>query len=307
MRILVYGTGAVGAFFGGLLARAALDVHFVARGAQLEAIRRTGIRIRSTTLGDLVIPIASASSSASDAGPVDLALVCVKTHQTGAILDDLAAAVHDGTTIVPLQNGVEGDATLAARFGAERVVAAVVYVGATLEEPGVVSHVAAGTIGVGAPPGVDARRLAAVRDVLARTGQPVHVSHDIERERWNKLLWNAAFNTVSALTGRDPATLLALPPTRALITAIMREAVAVGRAGGIDLRDADVDAHIAWTERAPGLRTSTMIDRQRGRTMETDALIGVVVRKGRAAGVPTPCSEVVYALLDTLNEVGSRK
>jgi 2-dehydropantoate 2-reductase len=301
MRILVYGAGGVGGFFGGLLARAGQDVHFVARGAQLEALRRSGLTIRSTTLGEIVVPRVSVSETAAAAGRADLVLVCVKTHQTAAIMNDLAAVVDDATTLVPLQNGVEGDAELAARFGAARVVPAVVYVGATAEEPGVISHVAAGKIGIGAAPGVDATRLPAVCEALAQTGLPIYVSADIQRERWHKLMWNAAFNTVSAVTQRGPADLLALPGTREVIVGIMREVLAVGRACGVDLGEQDIDEQIAWTERAPGLRTSTMVDRERGRTLESDALIGVIVRKGKAAGVPTVRSDVIYALLKAVD------
>jgi 2-dehydropantoate 2-reductase len=114
-------------------------------------------------------------------------------------------------------------------------------------------------------------------------------------------MWNASFNTVSAVTLRTPAELLALPETRALLTAIMSEVVAVAQAHGIGLQRADVDEHIAWTERASGIRTSTMVDRERGRTMEADALIGVIVRKGREAGVATPASETMYALMKVMN------
>ena len=103
--------------------------------------------------------------------------------------------------------------------------------------------------------------------------------------------------TVSAITLRDPVDLLARAETRALILGVMREVLDVGRAAGVDLRPADVDQQIAWTEKATGLRTSTAVDRERGRTMESDALIGVIVRKGAAHGVPTPRSETIYALL----------
>jgi 2-dehydropantoate 2-reductase len=114
------------------------------------------------------------------------------------------------------------------------------------------------------------------------------------------LMWNASFNTVSAVTLRTPAELLALPETRALLIAIMSEVVAVARAQGLDLRRSDVDEHIAWTERASGIRTSTMVDRERGRAMEADALIGVIVRKGREASVATPASETMYALMKSI-------
>ena len=134
------------------------------------------------------------------------------------------------------------------------------------------------------------------------TGQVVQISPDIQRERWRKLMWNASFNTVSAVTLRTPAELLALSETRALLIEIMSEVVAVARAQGIDLQRSDVDAHIAWTERASGIRTSTMVDRARGRTMEADALIGVIVRKGGDAGVPAPASGALYALMKAIDD-----
>lgn len=302
MRILVYGAGAVGGFFGGLLARAGEDVRFVARGAQLEALRSTGLVIESTLLGPISIPSVSAASSARESGVADLVLVCVKTHQLAAVLDDLSAAADDATVIVPLQNGVEADEQLGARFPRNAVLPAVVYVGATVETPGVVRHVAAGTIGIGANRPQDEAALLVIRDRLARTGQPVHVSRDIQRERWHKLMWNAAFNSVSAVTGREPAHLLSRPDTRELIRLIMEEVLAVGRARGVNLRPEDIDEHIAWTERATGLKTSTMVDRERGRTMESDGLLGVIVRKGRDAGIATPCSATVYALLRAIDE-----
>jgi len=301
MKILVYGAGAVGGFFGGLLAHAGADVRFVARGAQLEALRTSGLTIDSRLRGTITVPAVSASDSARSAGPMDLILVCVKTQQLPGIMDDLAWAISDHTVIVPLQNGVEADDHLATRFPQAMVLPAVVYVGATLEQPGVVSHVAAGTIGIGARRRSDMDVLPAIREALARSGQPVHVSDDIQRERWHKLMWNAAFNSVSAITERVPADLVARPDTRGLVLAIMNEVLDVGRAHDVDLRAEDIDKHIAWTESATGLRTSTMVDRERGRAMESDGLIGVIVRKGREVSVPTPCSAVVYALLNAID------
>ena len=300
MRIVVFGAGAVGTFFGALLVRAGQDVRFVARGAQLDALLTRGIRIESTLLGTIEIGPVPAAAQTSAFGPAGLVLVCVKAHQTAAIVDEVAALLGDGTIVLTLQNGVDSDEVLAARFGPERVWPGVVYVGATIDQPGVVSHVAAGTIALGARPAGMETRLSEIRDVLASSGQPVRVSDDIQRERWRKLIWNAGFNTVSAITGRTPRDLLASSESRQLLVSLMREVVAVARAQGIGLEDKDADDQIAWTERAPAIRTSMMVDRERGRQMETEALIGVVVRRGRAHGVPTPHSETMYALLKGL-------
>ena len=301
MRIVVHGAGAVGGFFGGLLARAGQDVHFVARGAQLEALRARGLTIESPLIGRVSLPPLRASAHAADAGNAGLVLVCVKAHQTPGIVEDLSAVVTDETVILTMQNGVESDEVLAARFGRGRVLPAVVYVGATLDAPGVISHVAAGRIIFGSRGDADPSRVAAVRETLASCGQPVRISEDIQLDRWTKLLWNASFNTVSAITQQPPAALLALPETRALLIALMEEVVAVAQAQGIKVRPEDAQAQIAWTEQASDIRTSTMVDRERGRAMETDALLGVVVRKGRERGVPTPASGVVYALLKSVD------
>jgi 2-dehydropantoate 2-reductase len=300
VRILVYGAGGVGAFFGALLARAGRDVHFVARGAHFEALRSRGLRITSDSIGEVDVPRVSVYPRAAGSGLADLVLVCVKTYQTESILDDLAAVVGDDTVVIPLQNGVEADEQLAARFGPSRVLPAAVYVGATLDEPGVVSHAGPARISIGPRPGFDERRLAAIRETLAADGYVVEASPDIQRERWRKLMWNASFNAESAVTLRTPAELLALPETRALIIQIMGEVVAVACAQGVDLQRSDVDEHIAWTERASGIRTSTMVDRERGRTMEADALIGVIVRRGGEAGVETPASAALHALMKAI-------
>ncbi|HEY6360720.1 MAG TPA: 2-dehydropantoate 2-reductase [Vicinamibacterales bacterium] len=302
MKIVVYGAGAVGTFFGGMLARYGQQVQFVARGANLDALRTRGILIDSTLMGQVRVPPVEAAETAAHLDRADLVLVCVKAHHTSAILDDLAEVVHDTGIIVPLQNGVESDEVLAARFGRGRVATAVVYIGATLEGPGVVRHVAPAAIILGARLGFDPTRLPPIRNVLASSGQSVTITHDILHERWYKLIWNAGFNTVSAVADRTPAEILALPELRELVVGIMREVIAVANAQGIMLREADIDEQIAWTNGAAAMQTSMMVDRQRGRSLETDALIGVVIRKGRELGVPTPLSGALHALLLAADE-----
>src|SRR4051812_45948568 len=175
MKIAVFGAGGAGALFGGLLGRGGADVHFIARGAQRDALRSHGILIRSLRFGDLRVHPVHAESNTALVGPCDLVLVCVKAHQTAQILDDLEALVTEQTALVTLQNGVESDEPLAVRFGAQRIVPGVVYVGATIEEPGVVSHVAAGTIAIGVRGGGAASRLPAVAAALQQSGQPVKI------------------------------------------------------------------------------------------------------------------------------------
>lgn len=300
MKVAVFGAGAVGSFYGGLLVRARRDVHFVARGAQLDALRTRGLHISSLALGEIDIPPVHAVGRAGEIGPVDLALVCVKAHQTAGVLDEVAALVGERTLVMALQNGLEPDELLAARFGAERLISAVVYVGATLEKPGFVRHVAAGTLVIGRRVPQNDQSLERVRDVLASTGLPVRVSADIERQRWHKLAWNASFNAISALTLRSSQDLLATPATRELLIAVMREVMAVANAQGVGLGEADIEQLVRATEQAAPIRTSMLVDRERGRPLEIDAIVGVVVRKGREAGVATPTTAVLHALLTAI-------
>lgn len=300
MKIAVFGAGGVGAFYGGLLARAGHDVRFVARGPQLESLRTRGLHISSLALGEIEVPPLPATDCPAEIGPTDLVLVAVKAYQTAGILDDLRPLVGERTSLVALQNGVEADEVLAARFGARRVVGAVVYVGATLEQPGLVRHAAAGTLVIGDRGAAGAERVEEVRAALASTGLPVRVTGDIDRQRWHKLAWNASFNAISALTLRSSQDLLATPASRELLIGVMREVVAVANARGVPLEEADVEQLVAVTEKAAPIRTSMLVDRERGRPLETEALVGVVVRSGRELGVETPKSAVLYALLTAI-------
>lgn len=301
MKIVVFGAGGVGAFYGGLLARAGQDVRVVARGAQLEALRTRGLHISSLALGEIDVAPLPATDRAAEIGPADLVLIAVKAHQTTGILDEIASLVAEHTLLVALQNGVESDELLAARFGSQRVIGAVVYVGATLEQPGLVRHVAAGTLVIGDRGGIGADRLERVRAALASTGLPVRITSDIDRQRWHKLAWNASFNAVSALTLRSSQELLATPATRDLLVGVMREVVAVANARGVALAEADIEQLMAATEKAAPIRTSMLVDRERGRPLETEAIVGVIVRRGREFGVPTPITSVLYALLTAIS------
>lgn len=304
MRIVVFGAGGVGAFYGGLLARAGQDVRFVARGGQLAALRASGLHISSLSLGEIDVPPLAATRRVADIDRADLVLIAVKAHQTAGILDDLDALVGDNTLLMALQNGIESDEVLAARFGADRVISAVVYVSATLERPGFVRHVAAGTLVIGCRGATPIERVERVRDALASTGLPVRITPGIERQRWHKLAWNASFNAISALTLRSSQELLGMPETRALLIGVMQEVVAVARARGVALGEEDVEQLVAATESAAPIRTSMLVDRERGRPLETDAIVGVVVRKGREAGVPTPMTTALYALLTAIGAAG---
>jgi 2-dehydropantoate 2-reductase len=297
MRIVVVGAGGVGTFYGALLARGGQEVTFVARGAQLDALRTRGVHLSSAALGEIDVPPPPAVASLREVREPDLVLLCVKAHQTAALLDDLDAAMGARTVVMALQNGADPDAPLVARLGPARVLSAVVYVNATLEAPGVVHHHAAGLLVIGARPGADASRLPEVREALAVTGLPVRVADDVDRQRWHKLTFNASVNAISALTLRTPRDLLGVPDTRALVVGVMQEVAAVARACGVTVGDDEIRTLVAATEAAAPIRPSMLVDRERGRGMETDALVGAVVRVAAERGVDVPRVRTLHALL----------
>lgn len=297
MRIVAYGAGAVGCFWGALLAKAGHEVRFVARGPHLQALRTSGLRITSETLGEITLQPVSASDTATGGAPADLVLLSVKTHQTLPVLDDLAAVVGHGSVVLPMQNGLDGDDLLRGRFGDGRVLSSVVYVGAALVRPGVVRHAARGLLLVGNPYGVPDARYRAVVEALAAPGLKVRPVEDIHYERWYKLMWNASFNAVSALTFQTSRLIVQEASTRAVVEAAMRETAAVARASGIALTDADVDRSLAETGKLPPIRTSMLDDREHGRPMEVEGLVATVVRRGAEHRVPTPVLGTLYGLL----------
>jgi 2-dehydropantoate 2-reductase len=201
------------------------------------------------------------------------------------------------TLILPLQNGIDADDLLRQRFGPAHIVSTVVYVAAAITSPGVVRHTARGMLMLGSRFDVPPDRVEMVAEQLTVHGMRIRHVEDIARELWYKLMWNTSFNAVSALTLKDTRHLLATPETRAVIAASMREVVHVGRAQGVAVALDDVEKQLAATEQLPPLRTSMLEDRERGRPMEVEALVGAVVRTGQVAGVPTPVTAMLYALL----------
>lgn len=304
VTIAIVGAGAVGGFFGAMLARAGLRVTFVARPAQAEAIARDGLRLamggRTETLRD----VAATTDLATALGDADLVLVCVKSTDTEAVARAMVPHVRPGAVVMSLQNGVENAAVLARHFGARAsVVPAVVYVATATPEPGLVQHHGRGDLVIGALHGApadaqSAARLEAIVTLFAHAAVPVRVSEDVRRELWMKLIVNCAYNAISALAQASYARLAALPVVVDLQRRVVEEAVAVAHADGVSL---DPDAAMAAMEgiaRAmPGQLSSTAQDLARRKPSEIDHLNGFVVRRGRELGIATPANEALHALV----------
>ena len=296
------GAGAVGTYYGALLARAGHDVTLVARGAHLDALAAAGraiVREADGTRWD--VPVRAAA--APDGPAPDLAIVTTKSHHTLDAARALAPAIGPGTTVLSLQNGVENVGRLASVLGAERVLGAIAFVGLRVEEPGVVDHEAEGWVKMGDPAGLTPRATAAF--ALVEPAWDVVLSERIVHDQWHKLLWNAGFNAICAITGATAGEALATAGSEALVRGAMWEVVAVAARHGVTLGAADVDEMAAPNPELRDYHPSTARDLAAGKPLERDALCGFLAREGEALGVPTPVNRVLDGLL-ALQEDRSR-
>lgn len=318
MKIAVVGAGAIGGYVGGWLAAAGEEVTFIARGANLDAIRRDGVRVIGED-GAQVTSRASAHDKTRDAGRQDVVILAVKAHQVGAIARDIAALCHDATAIVTMQNGIpwwyfqkhggayEGtpvrsadpDGSIARAIDPNRIIGSVVYPAATLQSPGIVRVVEGKRFTLGELDGTTTPRIQAISAAFARAGFKAPVIADIRSEIWLKLWGNLSFNPISALTHATLVGLLQFPLTRELSIEMMREAEAVANTLGITFR-VGIDKRIAGAEKVGEHKTSMLQDVESGRPMEIEALVGSVVELGRLTSTPTPHIDAVYALVSLL-------
>ncbi|MGA7869303.1 MAG: ketopantoate reductase family protein [Candidatus Binatus sp.] len=300
MKILVMGAGAVGAYFGARLRASGEDVVLCARGENLRAIRAHGLDITSIG-GDLRIDV-SATDTPRDFAPYDLILLCVKAYDTDAAADAISGCLKPGGAILTLQNGVENEVKLAAIFGREAVMGGNARVGVEMVAPGKIVHLSSGHIDFGELDGRETERARKIADVFRRAGILGELSADIMTARWDKLIWNGAFNTVTTLTRRHVGEVLDDPEGVKLLRTMMQEIVNVARAEGARISDDRVEAYFAHSQKnLRALKTSTQQDLVRGKALEYEALSGAVVRAARRHNIDVPAVETVYALLRLLD------
>jgi 2-dehydropantoate 2-reductase len=289
------GSGGLGGFFGGLLARSGADVTFIARGAHLAAIREAGLTVRSTQLGDFTVP-APATDRPAEVEPVDLVLFCVKTYDLDEAADLMRPLVHARTMVVPLQNGVDTAVRLGRYVAPQQVLGGISYVSARVEQPGVIRHAAGTTLLLGELAGGSSPRLERLVALFGQTGLQVGLRTSIRVDLWEKFM-GICSGSLTALMRLPFGAILACPESRALYRAVMEEVVALARVCGVELPADAVDRRLAGLKHAPAVRTSQYFDLQAGRRLELDSLNGTVVRLGRERGVPTPLNFAIYAAL----------
>ena len=306
-KVAVVGAGAVGSYFGGMLARAGVPVTLIGRNPHIEAIHRSGLFLDSIHFQETIHVAASTDiESLSDA---EIVLVCVKSYDTDEAARNIAGHLASKTIVASLQNGVDNVERIRGVSGIE-AVATVVYVAAELSAPGHVKHSGAGSLVVGdfwtggdnsSSRSADAQKIA---DLFSRAGIPCRISEDVRSELWIKLVINCAYNAISALCHAKYGPLSQNQGIQNIMRQVIEEITAVAQAMKIRIPYAG-----ALTESAFKLGTtmadatsSTAQDVQRGKRTEIDSLNGYVVRQGQATGIATPANQTLYGLVKFLEQ-----
>jgi 2-dehydropantoate 2-reductase len=294
-KIAVVGAGAVGGYFGGLLARAGAPVVMIGRQAFVEAVKKNGLFLDTLHFQESVR--VEASTELNAARGAEIVLFCVKTTDNASTARALAPLLASGAMVLSFQNGVDNVEQIRAAAAIE-ALPTVVYVAASVPEPGCVKHVGRGDLVFG-PGNEKTERVSAL---FARANVPCRISENIDGELWTKLIWNCALNAVSALGRAKYGQIAASADARKVVETVVDEVLAVARASNIHppgLEDPQVAIAGAFkiaTQMAEAL-SSTAQDMNRGKRTEIDSLNGYISRRGAELGVPTPVNHALYALV----------
>ncbi|MDD5170283.1 MAG: 2-dehydropantoate 2-reductase [Syntrophales bacterium] len=298
MKIAIMGTGGVGGYFGGLLAKGGQDVTFIARGAHLQAIRDRGLRIKSV-LGDFAITPSKATDNPADIGIVDLVLVTVKTYHTTEAAQAIKPIIGPETLVIPLQNGVEAAESIGNVIGMEHLIGGATWLSASVEEPGEIGHYSQfQRIVFGELTGRITPRVQRVYDALNTSGATIELVEDIQKVLWTKYVFIAAVSALGSLTRVTFGEYRHVPEARSLLTEAMEEVTDVARARGILLDTDIVEKTLSFLDgSAPGIKPSMQRDVEAGKISELESMIGHVVRSGNLLGIPTPVMRFAYGML----------
>jgi 2-dehydropantoate 2-reductase len=295
MRVAVLGAGAVGCFFGGMLARAGHPAVFIGRQSHVDVFNKSGLYFEGQKFKEHIAVEASTDPSAVRGA--QLVLFCVKSTDTESAAAQIAPHLGKDAVVVNLQNGVDNTERIQARVSVP-VIPAVVYVATEMAGPGHLKHHGRGDLVIGS---LDAKTtqasLKAVQQAFEAAGVPVVISDNVAGELWAKLLVNCAYNAISAITQLPYGEMIKGEGVRALMRDVIEETLAVAKAAGVTMPPDQLAKAYKIAEAMPTQFSSTAQDLARGKPTEIDHLNGFLVRKGEALRVPVPANRALYALV----------
>lgn len=302
MRFAMMGTGGVGGYFGARLAAAGHEVAFIARGAQRQAMREHGLRVRSPQ-GDLHLKDMVVTDQPGDVGPVDVVLFGVKLWDTEAAARAIAPMVGPETVVISLQNGVVKDELLREACGAQAVAGGLCYIASTIAEPGLIvqtgtlQRLVFGEYG-GENGSATSPRLERLKQACESAGLEAVLHPQIEKAIWEKFVFLVGLSGATAVTRSAIGAVRTDEAARRLLGALMQETVDVGRAQGIALDPAFAEERLRFCDGLPpDMKASMLVDLEAGRRLELPWLSGDVVRRGQRLGIATPVNQTVHDAL----------
>ena len=294
-KIAVVGSGAVGCYYGGMLAQAGHDVHFLMR-ADLDTVQREGLRI--FTKGNAVhLPRVQCAATTEEIGAADLVIIALKATANADLARLLPPLIGAHTALLTLQNGLGNERCLAERWGAERVIGGLCFVCINRTEPGVIRHLDDGSISIGEFGRPVSTRVRALADAFLSVGVEANAVDDLAGERWRKLMWNVPFNGLSIAANANVADVLGNAMLRTEARAIMDELLDAARRLGHEIPDSFADWQIERSYAFGSYRPSSMIDYELGRPVEVESIWGEPLRQGLAAGAKMPRLALLHAVI----------
>lgn len=298
MKIAIMGTGGVGGYYGGLLAQQGHDVTFIARGAHLKAILEDGLQVKSI-FGDFHVEPAKVTDNPATIDSVDLVVFCTKTYSIDESAKQIKPLVGAETIVLPLENGIDATDRIGEVVGMGPMLGGATWISSAVEAPGVIKHVSQfRRVVMGELDGRVSTRVKKVHKAFEETGIDAEISENILKVLWTKFVFISAASSLGSLTRLPMGEYRSVPETRDMITSLMREVEAVARAQGVSLDEDVAQKSLDFMDNAaPHIKPSMQLDVAAGRRSELESMVGVIGRKGRELGVPTPTADIVYAAL----------
>ncbi len=320
MKFVIAGAGAIGAYIGALMTRAGQDVTLFARGPHLRAMQQRGVKVLSEEDSFEVKP--KTAGSLDEIGACDVVILGVKAHSLTALVPQISPLLGPDTVVLSTQNGipwwffqnfggeysglclesVDPGGAISAAIEPRRVVGAIVYFSTEIEEPGVIRHIEGNRISIGEPGGTRSDRARAIAEALIAAGLRCPLTTRIRHEIWVKILGNASFNPISALTGATLGSMARDPDVAGVIRGMMGEAEAAGRKLGLEL-PVSIEQRIAGAEKVGEHKTSMLQDLEAGRPLEIEAIVGALLEIGDKVGIAMPHTRAVYACTKLMAQI----
>jgi 2-dehydropantoate 2-reductase len=299
MRIAAMAAGAVGGYFGARMAAAGHDVFFIARGANLEAIKKNGLKIESVH-GDVHLPKPNVTDDPKSVGPVDIVLFAVKLWDTEKAAALTRPLVGPATRVITLQNGIDSVERVAPILGAEHTIGGAAYIATVIASPGLIKQTSQfAKMRFGRADMQPDAALQAFADAGKAAKIDIGISTDIERERWEKFAFLTAMSGATSALRSPIGPIAADPELRTFFRSLMEEVIAIAKAKSVALDPAYLEERMKFvtTKIEPGMKASMAHDLERGNRLELDWLAGRVRELGRAFNIPTPANDAVYTVL----------